>query len=178
MALKPGERFTEDIHDETMQVKMIKPVPGVGNCPLLTRLKRVNFPPAKGYATCGGGLLCQKLSQQPGMVNREAIGTILTQSHSDPGSQWVQLRKAGSHSQSALSWPQQIKSGQLSLLDVDKCRETLWSNCRIWEHNGLGRMTTCQHLLPKLCTQPWSVEEGVDTNGETLSIAVLDLANV
>lgn len=50
MALKPGEQFTEDIHDKTMQVKMMKPVPGVRNDPLLTRLKRVNFPPSKGYA--------------------------------------------------------------------------------------------------------------------------------
>lgn len=32
-SLKPKEQFIEDIHDWTIQVEIIKPVPGLGNYP-------------------------------------------------------------------------------------------------------------------------------------------------
>lgn len=44
-ASKPEEPFIEDIRDGTIQVKMIKPVPGLGHYPW--GLRRANFPQQK-----------------------------------------------------------------------------------------------------------------------------------
>lgn len=60
----------------TEQVKVIKPVPGVGNQPL--RERRVSFLPEKRLGWGGDGLLSQVLPQHPDKVNREAIATVPT----------------------------------------------------------------------------------------------------
>lgn len=47
-ALKPEQQFPENNHNRAIHMKMIKPVPRLGDYP--PRLRRVHFPPGKGYS--------------------------------------------------------------------------------------------------------------------------------
>lgn len=69
-AFKPEEQSTGETHNRIIQVKMIKPVPGVGN--YTPRVGEILFPPTKGYAMGRDGLPSQELPQEPGVVNGEA----------------------------------------------------------------------------------------------------------
>lgn len=65
-ASKPEEQFIEDIRDGTIQVKMIKPVPGLGHYPW--GLRRANFPQQKEMPEVEM-LAKAETPLQPGMVH-------------------------------------------------------------------------------------------------------------
>lgn len=90
------------------------------------------------------GFPSQKLSQHPGMVNREAISTVPTQGLSDPGSQQERARPCSSL---ALSKSEQIKSGSSGM---EECREAPWRSFKVWKHNDPERMAVDYRGLIKL----------------------------
>lgn len=110
------------------------------------RLRRVQLPPAKGYARVEMVFPVRNSPnnqvQLDGAVTDTATFTLPTPGSSDPGSQGVHLGRAGPPSLLALSRSEQIKSGPLSLSGVEKCREALRKNPRIWKRNSSERMTS------------------------------------
>lgn len=106
-ALKAEEQVTADIRDRATQAKVTKPGPRVGTYP--PRIRRGNFPLAKGYFRGGDGLPSQGLLQQPGMVNGEVNSQRAHPGPSDPGSQHMEQGRAGPCSHLASSRSELIK---------------------------------------------------------------------
>lgn len=165
--LKPEVHFTEDIHDRTLQVKTSKPVPWVDN--YMFQLRRVQFPPAKGYA--GLEMVCpaRNCPQHPGMVYREATaatGRVPTQGLSDLGSKWVQQRRAKPCSPLTQlnRWIQTHHFYQVWRNVGRFCgRVPVYKN--LMAQREWLRITGSYPILAMLYIQLWSVEETINMNG-------------
>lgn len=98
-------------------------------------LKRIHFPPAKGYSRDGNRLPDQELPQQPGMLDGEArvtaTFTLPTQHHKDPRTQQAHSWGEGPRSPLVLSRSKHIKSGPLNLSYREKWMEALWMKSRL-----------------------------------------------
>lgn len=118
-ALKTEELFTEDIHDRTIQGKMIKPVLELGN--YIPRLRRVYFLPAENYPRWSW--FAQLGTPPTGRCGEWSGGNICV--HRPLGSPRVQWRRGNPCSPLVLGErSEQIKSCSWSLSGVEKCKET------------------------------------------------------
>lgn len=164
-ALKPEEQLTEDTRDRRVQVKVIKPVSGVGN--YTRRLRGAHLPPAKGYARGGPGLPSQELppTSRSGGWGGNSYSCI----HSaNSGPVWRRESE-------------QIKSHPLSLSGLEKCREAPrrapgYVNVMPQrEELRISENYVRASFLFMPSSQPWSVEKVIGTNGWNLSM-LLDAA--
>jgi hypothetical protein len=77
-ALEHEEQFAEGIHNRTVQVKIIKSVPKVGNYTLpAPRVRRVHFPTVKSCPIATNGLPRQECLQQPGTTAADTDTAII-----------------------------------------------------------------------------------------------------
>lgn len=120
-ALKPENLVTEDIHDRTILVRLIKPSPELGN--YTPRLTRVHFLPAENYSRWSW---FAPLGTPP--TSRygewEATSTTPSTDHSHPGSRCSRGEKNPCSPLDLGERSEQIKPCSLSLSGVEKCRET------------------------------------------------------
>ena len=79
-ALKPEKQFTEGIHVKIIQLKMIKPITGMDNYHLHTRLNRLQILP-KVILSVG----MPQPPQQPGVADGKATATAGHSHSAKPG---------------------------------------------------------------------------------------------
>lgn len=124
-ASKPEEQFIEDIRDGTIQVKMIKPVPGLGHYPW--GLRRANFPQQKEMPEVEMFAKAETAPphNQGWCTNKEATttttATLLNLGSSDEEASKYSRRKQAqtSYSLVALHRCEQIQPGPLSSAYVE-----------------------------------------------------------
>lgn len=136
--------LTEDIQDRTIQVKMIKPAPELGN--YAPRLRRVHFLPAENYSK--RSWFVQLVTPPTGRYGEwEAISRTPPTDHSHLGSRG----SVGERKIHVLLWSEQIKSRSLSLLGV----ENVWRlsrSCRCYRSEGKGFFSTSVAASREKCS--------------------------